>query len=364
MKTREDALKVCDDPDRIDNSKRDDQANWVVCRKCKKCLNIRHTDIAGRAMAETLVSDHTIALTLTYADWTGARAQHLFYRDVQLMLKRLRKDGYAVRFLAAGEYGTKRQRAHWHVVLWFQGKAPAFPPVETEKQHWKYWADVPHNKAKNNGPVPIGFVFVQRPDFHGLRYVVKYACKDEGTGRSTRKVQQSLKPPLGAAYWHRLAQQEIAQGVPFRFSYALPDCRYGNGSPVQFYAQGASAVLKWLAYRDAWHKLNPNRVPPVHLDAYHTWWRMVVPPALRQYANQSRRDVVLPKGKATYVKSKRFGKIALLLLRTGDWIAAKYLGPNNGLYLWRVESLSEMIAIARGRPNRPVTRLKFGQIPF
>ena len=57
----ETAQKICCDPDRIDNAKYSDVPNFQVYRKCKKCLNRRYTDIA-----ESLVSNHVIALTLTY----------------------------------------------------------------------------------------------------------------------------------------------------------------------------------------------------------------------------------------------------------------------------------------------------------
>lgn len=350
----DDVLKICREPARL-YSKDSDVVNWVRCRKCSLCLNIRHTDIAGRAMAESLVSDHTVALTLTYADWTGARAQHLAYRDVQLMLKRLRKAGYNVRFLVAGEYGSKRGRAHWHCCLFFKGACPPLPPVETQKQHWSFWSE---------GGQPLGFVFVQKPDFHGLRYVVKYACKDDGSGRSTRKVQMSLKPPLGADYWHDLAEWDISQGKPFSFDYSLPDCRYGNGNPVQFFAQDASARLKWAAYRKRWLSLYPLKTIPIHKDAIGSWMHVIVPVALRQYAKLTRREIKLSINSGAYIKSKVFrGKIALLKIPSGDIVALAYNGPNKELSLWRVRHVQEMVQLARGRLSAVVVQLRFGDNP-
>ena len=364
MMTYDEALKVCLEPVRIDNAKYSDVPNFQACRKCKKCLNRKHTDISGRAMAELLTSDHVIALTLTYDNWTGTRAQHLYYRDIQLLLKRLRRDGYKVRFLAAGEYGSKRQRAHWHVCLFFKGKCPDFPPVETEMQHWYYWGDFPAPGKKTNGPVPLGFVYVQKPDFHGLRYVVKYAHKDQVTGKSTRKVQMSLKPPLGAQYWDVLAERDVAADVPFNFSYRLPDCRFGNGNEVEFYATGASAKLKWQAYRKAWGKKHPYKAPPIQEKAQQAWFLNIVPPAIRAYTTNHKERSPLKAGKKTFARVKGFDKFALVKLHSGDLIALRYNGPDRELSLWRVRSLKEAIRLGKGRITEPARKLRFGEVPF
>lgn len=52
----------------------------------------------------------------------------LYYRDIQLFLKRIRKHIYKyynekVRFYIIGEYGTKSLRPHWHLLLFFNSPA-------------------------------------------------------------------------------------------------------------------------------------------------------------------------------------------------------------------------------------------------
>lgn len=55
-------------------------------------------------------------MTLTYRDDAVPQYGSLKYRDVQLFLKRLRKD-HPVRFVCCGEYGPKTLRPHYHLCI-------------------------------------------------------------------------------------------------------------------------------------------------------------------------------------------------------------------------------------------------------
>jgi len=222
----------------------------VPCHKCIKCLQLRETDISGRSMAEAMTSDYFVSLTLTYGGGDHPDSQILNYRHFQLLMKSLRNDGYNVRYIVAGEHGSKRGRTHWHCVLYFTGKWPEFPPADTEQQTWDYWQH--------------GYTFVQQPDFYGVRYVTGYTIKDVKAGKSVRRPMMSKKPPLGAKYWQTLADQRLAEGLPFARAYRLPGCQYKNGEHVQFHLAGKSLQLAWEAHVKAWRQTKKG-VPPVVL---------------------------------------------------------------------------------------------------
>ena len=166
----------------------------VPCRSCWQCRENRVNDLVGRCIAETQHCTASYAVTFTYREGEAGAAL-LLYCDFQLFLKRLRRAGYPVRYIVAGEYGTEKGRAHWHAVLFFSDKSPPIVPHTPNDTHeitldatfhWKFW--------------PHGFVFFQRPSgdsMASLRYAMKYALKDQHQRSSRNHLMMSKKPILG-----------------------------------------------------------------------------------------------------------------------------------------------------------------------
>ena len=108
----------------------------VACRNCWQCRADRINDWVGRCIAEskTAVASHAITLTYgrvhlstendAYGDAEHPRAAVLTYSDVQKYFKLLRRHGYPLRYFAVGEYGSLKGRAHWHIIAFWQDKAP------------------------------------------------------------------------------------------------------------------------------------------------------------------------------------------------------------------------------------------------
>lgn len=88
----------------------------VPCTSCRGCIQAHAQAWAFRCHLEATQHLHTTFTTLTYDQehlpWT------LAIRDLQLFLKSLRQRAAApLRFFASGEYGTRTQRPHYHVLL-------------------------------------------------------------------------------------------------------------------------------------------------------------------------------------------------------------------------------------------------------
>lgn len=224
----------------------------VACRKCRLCNENRVKDWVGRCMAEVRSAVQTHSVTFTYGPKDG-RENHeaaavLTYSHIQNMFKKLRRDGYPVRYLVAGEYGSRKGRAHWHAMLFWQQKAP--PEIVLDKRiNYDWW--------------PHGFTFVEQPHVHAIQYVCKYINKDQGDDARQGKLAMSKRPVLGGMYFKRIAELQAKAGMaPQSPFYSFPEVRLRNGKMVQFYLRRAASEFYVDAWLAAWEKYHPNRHHP------------------------------------------------------------------------------------------------------
>lgn len=240
----------------------------VGCRVCWLCRKNRVNDLVGRCIAESVTASQTLAVTLTYNRNAGAHAAVLVYKDFQDFMKRLRKAGYIVRYIVAGEYGSKKARAHWHAILFVYGKTlnivdepdlrgpfdiilPRFKDDPWARIDWQPWS------AKSEGR---GFAYFQHPDYEGFRYVLKYVLKDQLQDVSVTHLAMSKKPPLGYFHFQEMARLHAVQGlVPQSAYYSFSDVRDALGRFRKFYLQGRMREIYLETLADLWTKLRPNQ---------------------------------------------------------------------------------------------------------
>lgn len=226
----------------------------TACRRCWQCLENRINDWVGRGIAEAEVSAATNSVTLTYrpkyeelgafekgaavgSTDTNFKAQILCYSDIQLYLKRLRKAGFPCRYIVAGEYGAKKGRCHWHIILFWKDAVPEHPLRENfEQEHW-----------------PHGHSFWDESSPAALKYCLKYIQKNDRDARQQREFHMSKMPPLGAGYFVQLAGNYVKQGlVPNDASYSFSDVRGPDGRARKFWLQRQSLDLFLQSFVSQW----------------------------------------------------------------------------------------------------------------
>lgn len=228
----------------------------TACHKCWQCHENTVNDYVGRCIAETKTATSVFSVTLTYGrnsadDVIHERAVVLTYSDVQKYLKLLRRHHYKVRYLVAGEFGAKKGRAHWHIVLIFKGKVPHHElGANFMEAHW-----------------PHGYSYWQKPDWPNLRYVCKYVLKEMGDDERQGHLSVSKKPPLGAEYFRTMAERYVDQGLaPQTPIYTFPNVRRrkvdGTQEPIPFMLQGRSRELFLEHFADIWARKIPEREIP------------------------------------------------------------------------------------------------------
>lgn len=219
----------------------------VPCRVCPICRMRRVNDLVGRALCEASTSTWTLTLTLTYAPGSGGYEREIFPPHFQNFVRKLRSKS-PLRYLAVGEYGSLRGRAHFHVILF--GTTDARPNIpDKENTHIKAW--------------PHGHVYADwSGDRSAIRYCLKYVLKDQNELTPRRLplwVSMSKKPPLGAAYFEARAKQFAEWGIlPTSWLYEPP-----GGDGRKYNLTGVTRInylrdiVRGLRGKVPWEQLEP-----------------------------------------------------------------------------------------------------------
>lgn len=150
---------------------------YVPCNKCVLCRSKKQNDLVFRSALESAIYDiPPYFFTLTYAPAFLPPHGELRYKDVQDFFKRLRrlwdKRGikHSIRYIVSGEYGSKRHRAHYHIILF---NNPLQASESNPRMHRQLKSDILSSWSKC---LPIALDFGQ---CHGgaASYATKYLSK-------------------------------------------------------------------------------------------------------------------------------------------------------------------------------------------
>lgn len=94
---------------------------WIDCNRCEGCKAKKKQEWAIRIIHEAQYHEQNCFVTLTYDDDHLPPDGKIQKTDIQLWMKRLRKeldkDGQKVRYFVTGEYGEKTRRPHYHAII-------------------------------------------------------------------------------------------------------------------------------------------------------------------------------------------------------------------------------------------------------
>jgi len=254
--------------------------NTFACRTCDECISTRRYNWVARAMMEKALHPHCLVLALTYDDTTehNRDAARMFqYLDVRLFLARLREaikaaeQPQGVRFLVAGEQGSRNGRCHWHMILYSQADLTQIGEITglqnnkrvviTDRKEMMTFGK--HKRRLNWHMWPHGYVTFQEPDVGGMHYVLSYCLKDQftvekskGTMRqakaenfATGLFRMSKRPAIGEQFvFNKFADLDKKGAVLPALSFKVPGF-YGTYIPSGSFRQKALWALVALNQR-------------------------------------------------------------------------------------------------------------------
>ena len=167
------------------------------CGKCMPCLITRSQIWTGRILMESKMHEKSAFITLTYADEYLPSGAHLDIVHCQNFIRTLRKHmrPRQLRYLLVGEYGTEKQRPHYHAVLFGIGSEELISILP------KVWTkgSVEPNRFK-----PYGDLSVKNARYLA-RYVTKKLHSEKLDGRPKEFQIQSRSPAIGDAFIQQIA---------------------------------------------------------------------------------------------------------------------------------------------------------------
>ncbi len=184
----------------------------VACGQCMNCRVNRRRQWAGRIMLEMALHERSSFVTLTYQDAPVALCEDmprlvLHGKDLTLWLKKWRREYGPFRYFAVGEYGDKKERPHYHAVLF--GVDPGYADLIEDSWKHGFTSTYEANKARAN--------YIA---FYTTKKWLKGDHKDLH-GRPPEFARMSRKPGIGVgyveiianSYWTRAGSALIADGI-------------------------------------------------------------------------------------------------------------------------------------------------------
>lgn len=152
----------------------------IPCRKCPACQVRKASEWSTRLYFEATQHPFYYFTTLTYSDGFLPSDEDVAKRDLQLFLKRLRKNfgDQKLRYFAQFEYGDHTHRPHFHIVFFLDDLPDdQLTYLKTSNRHDYFTSDLVQRSWQK------GFdetAFCKEPN-GVFNYVSRYCCKKSGS---------------------------------------------------------------------------------------------------------------------------------------------------------------------------------------
>lgn len=182
----------------------------LPCGTCAACLLERARQHAVKVVNEAELHDRSCFVTLTYDDEHLPYGGSLVKSDFQKFVKSVRnRFGSGIRFFGCGEYGTRWQRPHYHVIFF------GVDFVEDRYVSGKRAAGEVFRSPSLEGLWPVGRSEIGTVTFESAGYVARYVAKKLGEkvldGREPEFLLMSLRPGLGVPWLERYYRSVYAR---------------------------------------------------------------------------------------------------------------------------------------------------------
>lgn len=210
---------------------------FVPCGRCSECLNQRSKMYALRCLLEAREHDEVCSLILTYDnDHLGDNV--LNYDHVSSFFKRLRRyveyryGKTGLRFFTCGEHGEKRDRMHWHMIVfgWKPHKdREQFDFYESLSQKKQRVRSLKLQELWKQGYVDVSETFDDSHCFYISRYVQKkfvIGSDLDSTIKQPMREKKFCSPGLGNEYFFKHMRTFLREGKieVAGHTYAIPRC--------------------------------------------------------------------------------------------------------------------------------------------
>lgn len=164
----------------------------LPCGKCDACKKNYAQQWAVRCTLEAKEYLNNIFLTLTYEDeFLPSGDLDQFKKDFTDFIKAIRNDGHKIRYFGCGEYGSKTEREHHHLIL-FNFKPADAKYFSTGSNGGHYFTSEYISKLWKKGHI----IFCDF-EFATAKYVASYVL---GEYKNTAFIRMSRKPGIGFKY--------------------------------------------------------------------------------------------------------------------------------------------------------------------